>query len=180
MTKILVLEKPEEKLRRERERLLGELSVYGERLAVLQDTVDEIEEMIEYYDGAIEHLGTDELTQLEQAIADEVGVHTLFTKRCAGVHEGKVYTRPEYLLNTLQVQGYKYLARDADDRLFAFTLKPFKSMGLWARTDHQGSFSVIKKDNFPQIKWAYDEPTEISELLASYENGGENGEYEVE
>lgn len=56
MTKILVLEKPEEKLRRERERLLGELSVYGERLAVLQDTVDEIKEMIEYYDGAIEVL----------------------------------------------------------------------------------------------------------------------------
>ena len=56
MTKILVLEKPEEKLRRERERLLGELSVYGERLAFLQDTVDEIKEMIEYYDGAIEAL----------------------------------------------------------------------------------------------------------------------------
>jgi len=59
MTKILVLEKPEEKLRRERERLLGELSVYGERLAVLQYTVDEIKEMIECYDEAIENLGTD-------------------------------------------------------------------------------------------------------------------------
>lgn len=56
MTEILVLEKPEEKLRRERERLLGELSVYGERLAVLQDTVDEIKEMIERYDEAIENL----------------------------------------------------------------------------------------------------------------------------
>ena len=56
MTEILVLEKPEEKLRRERERLLGELSVYGERLAFLQDTVAEIKEMIEYYDGAIEAL----------------------------------------------------------------------------------------------------------------------------
>ena len=56
MEKILVLEKPEEKLRRERERLLGELSVYGERLAFLQDTVDEIKEMIEYYDGSIESL----------------------------------------------------------------------------------------------------------------------------
>lgn len=77
MTEILVLEKPEEKLRRERERLLGELSVYGERLAVLQDTVDEIKEMIEYYDEAIENLGTDELTQSEQAIADEAGVHTI-------------------------------------------------------------------------------------------------------
>lgn len=62
MTKILVLEKPEEKLRRERERLLGELSVYGERLAFLQDTVDEIKEMIECYD---------------KAIAAETGVHTL-------------------------------------------------------------------------------------------------------
>lgn len=56
MTKILVLEKPEEKLRRERERLLGELSVYGERLAFLQETVDEIKEMIEYYDEAIQAL----------------------------------------------------------------------------------------------------------------------------
>ena len=63
MTGILVLEKPEEKLRRERERLLGELSVYGERLAVLQDTVDEIKEMIQCYDEVIENLGT--------------GVHTL-------------------------------------------------------------------------------------------------------
>lgn len=77
MTEILVLEKPEEKLRRERERLLGELSVYGERLAFLQDTVDEIKEMIERYDEAIENLETDELTQLEHAIADETGVHTI-------------------------------------------------------------------------------------------------------
>ncbi|WP_373765635.1 hypothetical protein [Jeotgalibaca porci] len=175
MTKILVLEKSEEKLRRERERLLGELSVYGERLAFLQDTVDEIKEMIEYYDKAIEHLGTDELTQLEQAIADEVGVHTLFTKRCAGVHEGKVYTRPEYLLNTLQVQGYKYLARDENSELYAFKEKPkkYESLAYWNAGG--SNYSLIKKDNFPEVKWAYDEPTEISELLASYENGGESG-----
>lgn len=77
MTEILVLEKPEEKLRRERERLIGELSVYGERLAVLKDTVDEIKEMIECYDEAIENLETDKLTQLKQAIAYETGVQTL-------------------------------------------------------------------------------------------------------
>ena len=86
-----------------------------------------------------------------------------------------------YLLKGLLERGFKYLARDRDGVLYASDGEPYKveDLGFW---DVKIIFDRehIQNDNFPEIKWSDDEPTKISNLLATYENGGENGKQEVE
>lgn len=154
MTKILVLEKPEEKLRRERERLLGELSVYGERLAFLQDTVDEIKEMIEYYDGAIESLERLREKEIEHDDNKDLG-----------------------LLRALQRSGYKYLTRNRRGDFGAHIYFPYKIGNFWVSL---GYFNIGYNINLAQVEWTNNKPAKIANLLETYKNGGENGKQEVE
>lgn len=150
MTKILVLEKPEEKLRRERERLLGELSVYGERLTVLQDTVDEIKEMIEYYDGAIESLERLREKEIEHDDNKDLG-----------------------LLRALQRSGYKYLTRNRRGDFGAHIYFPYKIGNFWVSL---GYFNIGYNINLTQVEWTNNKPAKIANLLETYKNGGEYGE----
>lgn len=180
MTEILVLEKPEEKLRRERERLLGELSVYGERLAVLQDTIDEIKEMIKCYDEAIENQGTDHAKQNSKTIKEAFddmgeafgGVET----KIAGEYLSGTYLVHENLLKRLLHDDYRYLARDENGTLYAYDGSPVKAeeTGYW---DIYLVFDSepIQNDSFPEVKWYDEEPTKIADLLDIYRNGGEDG-----
>ena len=81
-----------------------------------------------------------------------------------------------YLLKGFLEHGFKYLARDKDGALYASDGEPYKveDLGFW---DVQIIFDrePIQNDNFPEVKWADDEPTRIDVLLAFYQNGGENG-----
>ncbi len=149
MTKILVLEKPEEELRREREQLLGELSVYGERLTVLQDTVDEIKEMIEYYDGAIESLERLREKEIEHDDNKDLG-----------------------LLRALQRSGYKYLTRNRMGNFRAHIYFPYRIGNFWVSL---GYFDIGYNINLTQVEWTNNKPSKIADLLATYENGGESG-----
>ena len=81
-----------------------------------------------------------------------------------------------YLLKGLLERGFNYLVRDSDGALYAFDSSPVKTeeSGLWDVCLDLDS-EHIQNDNFPEIKWTDNEPTKIPELLASYENGGENG-----
>ena len=81
-----------------------------------------------------------------------------------------------YLLKGLLERGFNYLARDEDGALYAFDSSPVKTeeSGLWVVCLNLDS-EHIQNDNFPEIKWSDDEPTEIADLLETYENGGENG-----
>ena len=81
-----------------------------------------------------------------------------------------------YLLKGLLERGFKYIARDKDGALYAFDSSPVKTeeSGLWDVCLNLDS-EHIQNDNFPEIQWTDDEPTEIADLLATYENGGENG-----
>lgn len=178
MTKILVLEKPEEKLRRERERLLGELSVYGERLAFLQDTVDEIKEMIEYYDGAIKSLERLREKEIEHREAQLLSKDETIDNAFDFIRKHENKERVSLLKNLLN-KGFEYVARDKGGVLCAYDGLPLKAdeLGYW---DIYIDFDYenIRNDNFPEVKWTDDEPTKISNLLESYENGGENGKVE--
>ena len=69
--------------------------------------------------------------------------------------------------------GFKYLARDRNDCIWVYGTAPKKVNQVWA-TCYEDKSEEINKYSFPEIKWSDDEPTKISELLASYENGGEN------
>ena len=81
-----------------------------------------------------------------------------------------------YLLKGLLERGFNYLARDRDGVLYASDGEPYKvvDLGFW---DVKIIFDrePIQNDNFPEVKWSDAEPTEIANLLATYENGGENG-----
>ena len=81
-----------------------------------------------------------------------------------------------YLLKGLLERGFNYLARDKDGALYAFDGSPAKTeeSGLWDVCLDLDS-EHIQNDNFPEIKWSDADPTEIANLLATYENGGENG-----
>ena len=93
-----------------------------------------------------------------------------------GEYLGSVYLNHEDLLRRLSYDGYLYLARDRDGVLYASDGEPYKvvDLGFW---DVQIIFhrEHIQNDSFPEIKWTDNEPTKIADLLASYENGGENG-----
>lgn len=180
MTEILVLEKPEEKLRRERERLLGELSVYGERLAVLQGTVDEIKEMIECYDEAIENLEIEQAEQNSKTIKDafddmreDFGVDKM---KIVGQYLDEIYCQKSDLLKRLWKEGYRYLVRDENGGFYAFDSTPSKDeeAGYWDVRMNLDSENILD-DDFPEVKWTDEMPTKIADLLATYGNGGENG-----
>ena len=84
----------------------------------------------------------------------------------------EVYFHHDDLLRRLQSDYYEYLTRDENGELWAHRYPPTKQWDKWC------SLSYVKKiynDNFPEIKWLDNEPTTISDLLATYENGGENG-----
>lgn len=90
----------------------------------------------------------------------------------AGQYLDEIYYHHYDLLKRLQNEGYEYLARDKDLTLWAYKSMPKKSDKYWGRG---GGCEVIEDDNFPEVKWADNKPTKISKLLASYENGVENG-----
>ena len=96
-----------------------------------------------------------------------------------GKYFDETYFNREDLLKRLLEEGYHYLSRDKDGALYAFDSSPVKTeeSGLWdvcliLDSEH------IQNDNFPEIKWTDNEPTKIADLLATYENGGENGDLE--
>lgn len=94
------------------------------------------------------------------------------TKPIAGVYKGKVYKGRWSLLKDLKHDGFEWFARDYDGDLGVYGNKPEKYEMYWS--NDEGSV-VIKKDNFPQIKWLDSQPTSISDILEKYLNGGENG-----
>lgn len=88
-------------------------------------------------------------------------------KIIAGVYKGKVYIVRGNLLNDLKHDGFKWLARDKNNELYAFkgTPKKYESLADW--NTGVRNYSLIKKDNFPQIKWTDNEPTSIESVIQS-------------
>ena len=91
----------------------------------------------------------------------------------AGKCFDETYFNREDLLKRILEEGYHYLARDESGDLFAYAIEPEKKNYLW--TVYFDDCEIIENDNFPEVQWTDDEPTKISELLATHENGGENG-----
>ena len=92
--------------------------------------------------------------------------------KIAGQYLENVYPYHDDLLKQLYSDGYDYLARDESGELWTHSFYPTKQGNKWR------SISYVKRiynDNFPEVKWKDDKPTEISELLATYQNGGESG-----
>ena len=79
-----------------------------------------------------------------------------------------------FLLEGLLERGFEYLARHKDDELWTYDAEPNKLTQSWADVDGEWA-EKLGEDYFPEVQWTDDEPTRIVDLLATYENGGENG-----
>ena len=128
----------------------------------------------------IEHAKQNSKT-LEEAFDDVRKSFSAFKTKIAGEYLGSVHLNHEDLLRRLSYDGYLYLARDRDGVLYASDGEPYKveDLGFW---DVQIIFDrePIQNDDFPEVKWSDNKPTKISDLLATYENGGENGKVDGE
>lgn len=89
----------------------------------------------------------------------------------AGVYGETVYTNRKKLIVDLEIDGFRYLARDKNGELYAYRSLPRKEiLNVW-RSDYPGDAQYIYKDTFPTVQWTDEEPTElhsfaVSELLA--------------
>ena len=96
--------------------------------------------------------------------------------KAAGEYLNWTYLDHADLLEELLNDGYLYLTRDGDGVLYASDGEPYRveDLGFW---DVHIIFDrePIQNDNFPEVEWTDDEPTEIADLLDIYLNGGENG-----
>ena len=80
------------------------------------------------------------------------------------------------LLKVLLERGFEYLARDKNEELWAYDAKPIKSTQKWHGVGDRWGERLGGSDYFPEVKWSDKYPTKISDLLETYQNGGENGE----
>ena len=99
-------------------------------------------------------------------------------QKTAGQYWGEIYFEHADLLKRLWKADYLYLARDENGELYAFEGKPKKYDGMDFWDTGANDSSLIKQDDFPEIQWSDEEPTEIVDLLATYSNGGESGDSE--
>lgn len=126
---------------------------------------------VEDLDKAVETLKRLKEKEIEHAEKNEE-IQTKDGTVLANSDDNINYHENIYLLKYLLECGFEYLARDKVLLLWAYDSRPKKSDTYWGMGD---SCEIIKDDNFPEVQWTDNEPTKISELLASYENGGENG-----
>lgn len=82
-------------------------------------------------------------------------------------------TREEYgLLKQYHTKGYRWIARDEDEGLYAYTTEPEKRECEW-RTNKFNSSGVYNDDGyhlFQDIKWEDEKPTKIDDLIQDYES----------
>lgn len=76
----------------------------------------------------------------------------------------------QYILQQLYDEGYRYLARDATDKLFAFCTCPEKreQQAFWVDkpTDFNAKNTfIVDYSCFKDIKWADEEPLDIAKEL---------------
>ena len=75
-------------------------------------------------------------------------------------------------LRALQECGYKYLTRNRNGGLRAHIYLPLRIGNHWVSL---GYFDRGYNIDLTQVEWEENKLIEISDLLATYENGGENG-----
>ena len=67
-------------------------------------------------------------------------------------------------LNKALADGFRYIARDKNQQVFAYVKKPTKGSGQWDQASGDANPLRIKGD-FSWLSWEDDEPTEIALLL---------------
>lgn len=60
-----------------------------------------------------------------------------------------------------------YLARDSDNKLYMYSIKPNKSHNIWVYDKKENSINILDNNNnlFPEVKWGDKEPREVIILI---------------
>lgn len=73
-----------------------------------------------------------------------------------------IYELRKFLLNCLIKGGYKYIARNSNGKLYAYSHQPHKQGMVWSFDDGNKLKDIsIVSPIFADIKWEYEEPFEI-------------------
>ena len=119
----------------------------------------------------IELQDNDDKQPIETVIAYADGGPVFKTERpmkpIAGIYEDVEYIGKYWLLQQLKSDGYEWLARDENSELYAFKTKPKKYEKIEFWDTGKNDSSLIKKDDFPQIKWSDSQPTSIESVIQS-------------
>ena len=86
--------------------------------------------------------------------------------------DNEPYNKDIGLLRALQRSGYKYLTRNRRGDFRVHTYLPLRIGNYWVSI---GYFDIGYNIKLTQVDWAENKLIEIAELLATFENGGENG-----
>lgn len=82
-------------------------------------------------------------------------------------------TKEEYgVLKYYHTTGYKWIARDENEELYAYKTKPIKLTCSWLNFNIRERFDTVCDDDhlFQYIKWDDEEPTKILDLMQDYES----------
>lgn len=120
----------------------------------------------------IELQDNDDTQPIETVIAYADGGPVFKTEQLgepiAGQYLDETYFNREDLLKRLWKEGYRYLARDEDNVLYAYEGTPLKAEGLYCwEAQHVFNYEYIGNDNFPEIKWTDSQPTSIESAIQS-------------
>ena len=141
------------------------------RIQDLDKAMETLKRLKEYEEREIEHDGGNAKNEIH---FDKIS-KAIYNKKIkiAGFYQDRAYIRRNRLLKDLQGNWNKYLVRSKSGILLAYRVKVQKDTDSWGAWHED--YEIIDNDNFPEVKWTDDEPTRIVDLLATYENGGENG-----
>lgn len=78
----------------------------------------------------------------------------------------KEFSEDEKIIARNIHKGYKWMVRDKNGGLFAYTFKPIKKekTGIWDDKPHYCVSALFGQELFRAIKWEDDEPTRISDI----------------
>ncbi|WP_199445708.1 hypothetical protein [Aerococcus sp. 1KP-2016] len=108
--------------------------------------------------------------EIEHAGGDEESI----TKDGTITYKSEEYENT-FLLKGFLEHGFNYLARDFDGDIYVYKFPPMKRKTTWyAHTIGINRAEKINDHSFPEVGWSDKKPTKIADLLATYENGGEN------
>ncbi len=73
------------------------------------------------------------------------------------------------IFKALNLLGFRYIAKDSDGAVYAFTERPGKGLEEWGGNGEYFNIKVLRSEVsatvFPLVEWSDDEPLNIEEVL---------------
>lgn len=77
----------------------------------------------------------------------------------------EIFITPDEKAILRNIKGYKYIARDKNNKLFVYYGKPYKYKSEWDYSDETYEKFLLFDHLFQMVQWTDDEPWKIEDLL---------------